>query len=399
MTILRTSFDPFSQLVEPSDEEISALVGGTPIVSYRPEDIPFFNPDIESFAGDIAKVRCKKLLSLLRRKVPAAIQRELDTLSEQDINGLANTTSECVHVFFGASHERRVRLIILKRPSLVQTPVQYMKCITGIRDISTPIHPQISNYMNVQHEIAHILQFHRGLTIPQGPCEEYLAELDADRYAFDSLRKTLPSRQAARNIYGYIMERAFSSFHYLPPKYWLASPLQKLFFEGLPDSCIGPKDFYESWKIIAEIRLRCSVMASSSQNQDAVQNPGIAQRQIHYMLGISSEDLWHALKVWDKQIPDDISGSRDLGAAHLTTALAWAERMDKIRNSDEFRAHSISGDVYDSLRTISSIGNISEDTRREIDLILNAAYNFVPEIAGMHKDVNFNPTPSGRHYE
>ena len=218
-----------SKLKLPTDDEISEMVGGIPVTSFRHEDLPNLKPSIyEGFSSWEFSERIQDVQRRWLEFNPAI--GKIDNFDDL-ARGTANTRSAQITTF-SFSGSGKPDCFSLLRPSNSITESQKEANTFGLRNhqVKEPIPQSDNNFISTFHEIGYMDAYSRGLK-SEG---DYQDELYADKFA---LTKYLNAGGRPQVVRDYINCRALAGFLKQPYKYWLSQPLSNHFFgdiEGLP---------------------------------------------------------------------------------------------------------------------------------------------------------------------
>lgn len=262
-----TDFSETIGIAEMSNEQISRALGGVPVISMRPEDLPHFDPlrsapysqgaldaRVESIETTITNIFPNFRTSEEVLRVPAG---------HHDASVLIN--------FSGPQNLETVNFFVLFRPSLELSVTQRVSGFSGLpaEDIQANIPVEDYRALTVWHEVGHMKAEMEGVKF-LSPWHE---ELYADTFALDQYLKNGGSQDV---VDFYIRERAISGFLKTDNKYFLAPALLERFQEGNPNP---NQDVMQTWAEMIELRLRVANTITEDDNNRILKNYSSEQIQ------------------------------------------------------------------------------------------------------------------------
>lgn len=382
---------------EPTDAEISEMLDGTPVFSFRPEDLSNYKPSTASYTVMDVSIRAKALAKKIFAFHPTYTDMKLRSLYE-----LASSRS-----FAAMSMRTKVTadgsepdLVILKRPSLRESAVQFTANFLSINsDYITPYIPEaISRFVAVHHEIDHMQQIINRSTHSNTPKGNYYSELSAESNGIAEFNKAAQHKPYSNDILkALINRRALAAFRGASPEYWLAPALSKMFLEG--DYIVSDEHTVDVYKSYSEIHLRVAILANNEILAAIASQFGLSQNEVARKWGekdklainCSSPYLQQALELW--------KGDNDYRVYRLNEDFPdsnqrladFIPQLQKIRHSKGYATQLNTGEIFQHLERIQQDGNISEFTRQNIMQILDGARVFCPEIAPNHQNTENTP--------
>ncbi len=343
---------------EPSDQQLSQLLGGTPVISFRPEELVHFSPDrrdpISPWQGE---ERLMDLFQRVKARFPDYDQppEALTTLSE--------TKSAAVHMLRRQAYrpvryipprppQDEVLLFVLMRPSLKIDSALIVANNTQIDPalITSPVDIETTRCLYVWHEFGHMHESKKNFKLSN----PYLKELHADYTALKQV-----SREAGEDIIKpYILERALSAFLAQSPRYWLAPQLSKIFSDaaaqGADTALRFDKDIQDrSWTSYAELRLR------------TLADVGLNDRLDLY----SSATVQTALSLWNNGNSSAIPDAR---------LRQYCQVMDVVLNDKN--VYTRTGDMLQNLARVTKLPQLDPLTRACGEQILEAGRMYCPRV-------------------
>lgn len=258
-------------IAEASDQDISAIAGGLPILSLRPEDLPCFKASaFDEYSPLETASRTKTLSSRLHAFHPQW------KVNDADIH-LAATTRSAFFQGYRIFNEPQCFLVV--RRSKITSAVQHLSNLTGLYANELRPSPDLEKVlpaMDVWHEMHHIKKCVETKNFEFG----FNEELQAEQYSMGRLMSAHGEHKAVRD---YILQRALSGFLKDGAKYWVAPSLSAMFNGAVK------ADPLKIWESYAELRLRT---AAAVIRED--------------LAGIPSQSVKAALKFWDAGKTDQI---------------------------------------------------------------------------------------------
>lgn len=388
MIDISSQFNDAHLFREPTDKEISEMLDGVPVFSFRAEDLPQYKQPDRHYNLFDRTIRGRALAKKIFAAHPTYSGIHFRKISE-----LASSHSfAAMRVLLKTTAKgSEADLFILKRPNVKEASLQSASKLLGMRPSSvTPHIPEaITRFVAVHHEIGHMLQIINDENHPNNFTGDYYSELSAESNGLSEFQKASQHKPFSHNYLKALIERrALASFTAASPEYWLAPALGKMFLENdyLFLDQHDPHDIYKSY---AEIRLRVAILADNQSAAQVAAQLGISQRTLtrawkaknNIALSASSDYLQQAITLWDTGntsrvygLPEEASGS-NLYLAH------FIPQLSKIRHSIGYQEQLNNGALFQLLEQVHQQGNLSEVTRKNITQILDSTHIFCPEIA------------------
>lgn len=342
---------------EPTDQQLSKLLGGTPVFSLRPEDLVHFTPDIrESISPQQAEERLMDLFNRVTARFPHYGQ------PPTELTLLSKTKSAALHSLHTRIYPPGVRTLpgtpthgvsffVLMRQSLKIDRALMLANDSRIDPalIANPVDIETARCLSVWHEFGHMFEHKNNLELPNS----YHKELHADYTALKQV-----SREAGNHIIKpYILERALSGFFAQPPRYWLAPQLSRIFSDSADAAGASlnfEKDMQDRiWASYAELRLR------------TIADVGLNDRLDLY----SSKTLQAALSLWNNNNADAIADVR---------LRQYCQLIDVARNDKNI--YTRTGDMFQSLARTTALPQLDPLTRECGEQILEAGRMYCPRV-------------------
>jgi len=387
MIDISSQFNDAHLFREPTDKEISEMLDGVPVFSFRAEDLPQYKQPDRHYNLFDRTIRGRALAKKIFAFHPTYTDINLRKFSE-----LASSHSfAAMRVLLKTTAKgSEAELFILKRPNIKETALQSAAKLLGMHPSSvTPHIPQeITRFVAIHHEIWHMLQIINDEPYSNNFTGDYYSELSAESNGLSEFQKASQHKPYAHHYLKALIERrALASFTAASPKYWLAPALGKMFLENdyLFLDQHDPHDVYRSY---AEIRLRVAILADNQSAAQVAAQLGISQKKLtrawkaknNIALSASSDYLQQAITLWDTGntsrvygLPEEASGS-NLYLAH------FIPQLGKIRNGTGYQEQLNNGALFHLLEQVQKQGNLSDSTRQNIAQILDGAHIFCPEI-------------------
>jgi hypothetical protein len=372
---------------EPTDAEISEMLDGTPVFSFRPEDLPNYKPSHDHYS-----ILDKSLRGRALAKKIFAFHPSYTDMNLRKISDLASSRS------FAAMRMRtkvtskgsEPDLFILKRPSLKISDVQFTSNFLGIHSASiTPHIPEaVSRFVAVHHEIDHMQQILNGSNTSKG---DYHSELSAESNGIAEFNRVSQNKPYSNGILkALINRRALAAFTVASSEYWIAPALRKMFLEH--DYMFSDDHSLDVYKSYSEIRLRVAILADNQSAVEIVSQLGLSQDEIAHnweekdslALNSSSHYLQEAISLWESNnVTKVYKLKEELPDSNMYLA-HFIPQLQKIRQSVGYKTQLNTGETFQYLDRIQKHGNISQFTRQNIAQILDGARIFCPEISPQH---------------
>lgn len=342
---------------EPSDQQLAQLLGGTKVVSFRPEDLIHFLPDSRhELAPWQAHQRLMDLFNRVKGHYPAYDQ------PPKALSILSTTRSAAVHTLstetrynIGSPYETcetETRLFVLMRPSLKIDSALSLANESRIDPalIVNPVDRNTLHRLATWHEFGHMRAHANNIDIRN----QYDSEIIADYMALQRVSE----ESGDHVIRPYILSRALAGFFRQPPHYWLAPQLTRLFTDKAKNEApatitidIELQD--RVWASYAELRLRTTADVGLNDKLDT-----------H-----SSQELQTALTLWNAKQDDRIADMR---------LRQYCQIFDKVRNDNGF--YERTGDILQDLARITALPHLDPLTRECGKQILEAGRMYCPRI-------------------
>jgi|GEM_PF-4161050 hypothetical protein len=351
-------FNPSRQTFqEPSDQQLSQLLYGTPVISFRPEDLVHFSPDARNkLSPRQQEDRLMDLFNRVCRFYPPY------PLAPKNMDMLSSTLSAAVHTYSAQTPAGtdgnpepgpyRPALFVLMRPSLQLDSTLLIANAAHINPafVTNPVDMNISRRIMTWHEFGHMHTNMNKIDLPN----LYHDELVADYTAL----KQVGIEEGNDIIKPYILSRALAGFLREGSKYWLAPHLTRIFecTNGNPaDATLDIDQEFQNrvWASYAELRLRTVADIGLNDNLN----------------DCSSEILQSALIIWDLKADDRIPDPR---LRH------YCQILDKVRDDPDYNTHT--EDILHSLARIRTLPQLASLTRTCAEQILEAGRMYCPRI-------------------
>jgi len=349
MSILRY-FNAGNKFIQPTDEEISAMLGGIPVYSFKPENLPHWD---SLMTGKATKETIAKRAVSLRAK---ALRRHnaFSNATVEDLESVASAieASAYCHAWVIQNGNKRrysINCICIARPSDTLSPLQHLSKGSGIppQDILYKAPTQHYNYIIAMHEIGHLRDYARKLAWGMS---QYNQERRADTFALQHYRKNGGSEAIIKD---FIAMRALGTFLLQPVSYATAPALKEVFVKNAGMTITG-NTVQQSY---AELRLRSVINKAT---------PGVLN-------DLPSEIIHESLKAQKSGKPDAIQLST-LRSAKILSDTIWQDRS----------YHYLQR--LNDLEQIMTGADLSPLTRECGDQILEAAAYFCPQTYKPGKD-------------
>lgn len=332
----------------PTDEDISTMMGGIPVLSYRPEDFPHF----EALANKSCSLdQMKERVDAIRQCWLNAFPEIADTVSgmnemEKSIIKHAKTLSALVTPLRLAGSEDVSFFVLLRRSKYI-FPAEHLANITGLpRDcVRSDVTAQEAELISTYHEMAHMYFDLEGVFFDYPYDEELYCDLMAlENYLYDGGRLEVVEQ--------YIQGRALGGFLRLSSEYWLAPALSQKYIEGKDE---GYVPYLTVWVSSSELRFRVA---------DIVEGDGV-------LTSYDSEAVQDAFWAWDN------GRIRDVQDFDLREAVLHLK-------DEVYCLYHTPKETFEALGVVLSNPNLNEFTKKCGAQILDAARNLtiglVPDV-------------------
>lgn len=379
MTALQKTFTNSDKLAEPTDSEISTFLGGTPIVSFRPDDLPNFKKSPKDYSPKDRALRAAALSDFLKRKYGFPILEPASPLADE----IANTDFACaIHLTQPISPTQAYSIYILRRPPQCLTATEEMAIRLNMDEhlIKNPIPSDVLRYIIVQHEIRHFQQLINGQHFGADLSGAFNKEADADAFAIRKLEEASPQSPHTES---FIHLRAISGIFYAYPEYWLAPHLAHTFLQKAEGPAPDALDIRNSY---CDIFLRLAILAQNRIDLEKGRNgkiysPDQVERANQFIHEIPSYVFHEALTHYENAEPDRINTISYPKKVVLTAVRYICENLEVITATPDFHELRRNGGVIELAKQIHDKGNIDNFTRQNLKQILQAANHFCPTLS------------------
>lgn len=379
MTACKQTFAQSAALKEPTDTDISALLGGVPIVSFHPDDLPDFKKSEQDYSRKDKATRAAALCDFLKSKYGFPVLLP-DT---DDAFQIANTNHACaIQLYQPISDTQAYAIYMIRRPpkGLSANEEMALRLNMNEQHIENPIPSEVLRYIIIHHEIRHLQQLINGKRFSADLSGDFNKEADADGFALSKLEEAMP-----QSIYTepFIHLRALSGIFYTYPEYWLAPHLSHTFIKRADGPAPDAIDIRNSY---TDILLRLAILA---QNQIDLENgrgsktysAEQVQRANQVILDIPSRVFKEALGHFENDHPERIANIAYPRPIILSVVRNICETLHLVTESSGFKELRKDGTLLKIAKQIYDKGNIDSFTRENLKQILQAANHFCPTLS------------------
>lgn len=348
MTLTTDFKKPNAIFFEPTDAEISEDLGGIPVISFRPESLPYYRED-GKYTPDELEAREDFVSERIRRVWPGYEGGPIEESAASTFFPFAGTVEP----------DDEIKVFVLFRPSLRKSAENWMDAFTGLKGqtFAKTIPVDHLNYIMVQHEVGHFEQNSKGLGL-----NPYESEWYSDTYALAKYRDAGGDPQV---IEDYIHMRALSGFLNTSEDYHLGPILHHQFVDPLSDQVINDDTIEEDCKMSVRT-LRIHTFLTS-------QNPDIDQFEIYHNLNDLQNDRPPRVKL-DPEVSERVAD-------------VWKEGEFGFADGEK---------ALRSLQIVKKEAPLSSHAHFSAIQILDAAEKFCPHLLAKvdpHLDAKAAPAP------